>query len=217
MPYSDPLTFSTRFVDVQDHVGPADGLPDGDLTTVTLSLTIARNIMETYCGAPFEATPFTEILDDRAPYGDYRDRDDWWPTRPRPARFHTLCVQTVTSVVPVIQTPPLPTAVLPPDFTWTFTPRSNTIRFTAYAVGPLAVSGTYGITPDVPPEIVWCQETMARAWLGDLNTLTPSRALTGQTADGLITYGQPGKVGWPTGIPDVNAILNRFRRNIVAY
>lgn len=86
------------------------------------------------------------------------------------------------------------------SFTYTFPGRN------------VVVSGTAGMTATAPPEIAWAARTLARQYVLDLRSRIPDRALSIQSEIGNITIAQAGGSGRPTSLPDVNAVLNRFKQ-----
>lgn len=66
--------------------------------------------------------------------------------------------------------------------------------------------------PAASPEGVrWAARTMARHYLLALESRIPDRALSIQSDFGNIMLAQPGAVGRPTALPEVNAVLARYR------
>lgn len=75
----------------------------------------------------------------------------------------------------------------------------------------VTISGTAGITTSAPDDIAWCSRTIARQYVIDLVSRVEDRAVMMQTELGMIRLQQPGQK-YPTGLPQVDAILNRRRQ-----
>lgn len=71
------------------------------------------------------------------------------------------------------------------------------------------VTGTAGHYTTVPVQIQVAARTIAAKYVKSLRTALPDGTIQVVTDQGTILVAQPGVRG-PTGIPEVNAILNRF-------
>lgn len=75
----------------------------------------------------------------------------------------------------------------------------------------VTIAGTAGITTVAPADIAWCSRTIARQHVIDLVSRVEDRAVMMQTELGTIRLQQPG-AKYPTGLPQVDAVLNRRRQ-----
>jgi hypothetical protein len=80
----------------------------------------------------------------------------------------------------------------------------------------VVIAGTAGYSSAAPAEIAWACRTLARQYVLDLHSRIPDRALQVQSDLGNITIAQAGGPGRPTSLPDVNAVLNRYRHRAPA-
>lgn len=71
------------------------------------------------------------------------------------------------------------------------------------------VTGTGGFTTTVPTEIQIAARTIAAKYVKGLRSALPDGTIQVVTDQGTILVAQPGVRG-PTGMPEVNAILNRY-------
>ncbi|GGM48473.1 hypothetical protein GCM10012275_19290 [Longimycelium tulufanense] len=62
-----------------------------------------------------------------------------------------------------------------------------------------------------PVAIRWAVRTIARQWCIDLHSRIPDRSLQVNTDYGQVTLAQPGGPFRPTSLPEVNAVLSRYR------
>lgn len=62
-----------------------------------------------------------------------------------------------------------------------------------------------------PDDIAWCARTLARYYCVELFNRMPDRATAVQNEYGTVNMAMAGGPGRPTGLPDVNAVLNRYR------
>jgi len=62
-----------------------------------------------------------------------------------------------------------------------------------------------------PDDIAWCARTLARYYCIELFNRMPDRATAVQNEYGTVNMAMAGGPGRPTGLPDVNAVLNRYR------
>lgn len=74
----------------------------------------------------------------------------------------------------------------------------------------VTIAGTAGATTSTPEDIAWCSRTLARQYVIDLISRVEDRAVVLQTEIGTMRLQQPG-AKYPTGLPQVDAILNRRR------
>lgn len=66
--------------------------------------------------------------------------------------------------------------------------------------------------PERPPTAIrWAVRTIARQWAVDLHSRMPDRALSINSEFGQVTLTQAGGNWRPTSLPEVNAVLNRYR------
>ncbi|MBM7770631.1 hypothetical protein JOD54_000835 [Actinokineospora baliensis] len=68
-------------------------------------------------------------------------------------------------------------------------------------------------TTQAPPPVAirWAVRTIARQWCVDLHSRIPDRATAVTTEFGQTTLAQAGGPWRPTSLPEVNAVLNRWR------
>lgn len=79
----------------------------------------------------------------------------------------------------------------------------------------ITITGTAGKYDDTPERIAWAARAICKAYLFDLDSQTPDRALNLTTPDGSFEVrAQAGGPGRPTNMPDVNAVLNRYREQL---
>lgn len=62
-----------------------------------------------------------------------------------------------------------------------------------------------------PVSIKWAARTIARQWAIDLHSRIPDRATSITTDYGQTNFAQAGGHWRPTSLPEVNAVLNRYR------
>ncbi|MGO1050739.1 hypothetical protein [Crossiella sp. CA198] len=62
-----------------------------------------------------------------------------------------------------------------------------------------------------PVAIRWAVRTIARQWLVDLHSRVPDRMLSLTTEFGTTSLAQAGGAWRPTSLPEVNAVLGRYR------
>ncbi|WP_410591078.1 hypothetical protein [Amycolatopsis sp. lyj-23] len=66
--------------------------------------------------------------------------------------------------------------------------------------------------PERPPTAIrWAVRTIARQWAVDLHSRMPDRALSINSEFGQVSLAQAGGDWRPTSLPEVNAVLNRYR------
>jgi len=75
----------------------------------------------------------------------------------------------------------------------------------------VVIAGTAGITTTAPVDIALVARTLARQYTLDTVSRVDDRAVMMSTELGTIRLSQPGK-RWPTGMPQLDAILNRRRQ-----
>ena len=76
----------------------------------------------------------------------------------------------------------------------------------------VVITGTAGKTNTPPETIKTVCKALTRYWVLNLNSRTPDRALNLTTPEGSFEVrAQAGAPGRPTAMPDVNAMLNRYR------
>jgi hypothetical protein len=160
--------------------------------TLTDAITYATELIDGYCGTSFEEKAFSVTLDgNNSLY--------LW--------VGVLFIQSLTSVTVdgVAQT--LSDIVARPEgvivhkngiFTWQYWGQN------------IVVEGTAGVTTTVPESIARAARIIARQYCLDLKSRLPARArlLTNELGQ-IELYQRAGAQGSPTGIPDVDAILNR--------
>jgi hypothetical protein len=74
----------------------------------------------------------------------------------------------------------------------------------------IVIAGTAAVTLTVPVDIALVARTLARQYTLDTVSRVDDRAVMMTTEVGTIRLSQPGK-RWPTGMPQLDAILNRRR------
>ena len=75
----------------------------------------------------------------------------------------------------------------------------------------VVVEGEAGLFDVAPPAIRWACRTLAAQYAKDLASRIPDRATQVQSDFGQVNIAQAGGPGRPTSLPDVNAVLVRYR------
>lgn len=175
-------------------------LPDlSDTATYSDSLlneaiAYATELIDGYCGAFFEPKPFTGAEAEPGPYAASLRITDM------------LGVQSITAA-----SDHKGTALDVSGWTVDYD------RQIVWAPAPiydcdLRVSGVACVTPSgCPMQLRWAARTIASQYAKDLYSRIPDRALSLSTDMGQMNLAQAGGNGRPTNMPDVNAVLNRFR------
>ena len=78
----------------------------------------------------------------------------------------------------------------------------------------VVVSGTAGKTVAAPDQISWCSSALAQYYLLELTSQVPDRTISMANEFGQFQLALAGGPGRPTALPEVNAILARFREYI---
>lgn len=185
------------------YILPADiravaGLDDVSIypdDVVTVAITQAEELIDSYTGTSFTYKNFSETLDGT-------DTDT--------IRLRTLFPRTLTTVtVDGVAATPTGWALYDTghivrttgDFTYTHPGRN------------VVVTGTAGLTSAPPEEIQWACRTLAISNLIQLESRIPDRALAVQNEYGQVQIAQAGgSPSRPTEFPSVNAVLNRWRQ-----
>lgn len=96
-------------------------------------------------------------------------------------------------------------------YTWTFHDEGLVEASVSVPSGSLTLAGTAGYSTTPPVQIAWAARTIARQYVLDLVSRIPDRALQLQGDYGTIQLAQPGGRHGPTSLPEVNAVLARYR------
>jgi hypothetical protein len=175
-------------------------LPDmADTTTysdalLTQGLAYAVELVEGYCGAKFAPGPFSGAATNWGPYAaSLRVLDVVGVQSITAATDHKGAAIDVTSW----------TVDYDRQLVWSPVPVYDT---------DIRVSGTACATPSgVPQQINWAIRTIATQYAKDLWSRIPDRALSIANDFGMTPLAQAGGNSRPTNLPDVNAVLVRYR------
>lgn len=173
-----------------------DGLADTAVypdATLQDGIDFATELIDDYCGAAMEFKSFSVEMDGPGSNSLFID---------------VLFVQTITSLLidgvaftGTVRRYPWGVITLPNGF---------------FPFGALiSITGTAGFSATAPKRIAWAARTIARDYALNLHTRSPSRALQITNDLGQIEVrAQAGGAGRPTNMPDVNAVLNRYRQKL---
>ena len=97
---------------------------------------------------------------------------------------------------------------------WTFDFYGTiTIPATSAAVGTIVLTVSAGFQDTPPERLSWAAGVLAKSYAVEHDNSTPERALAVQSEFGQIQLAQAGgQPDRPTAYPDVNAVLNRYRK-----
>ena len=97
---------------------------------------------------------------------------------------------------------------------WTFDFYGTiTIPATSAAVGTVVLTVSAGFEDTAPERLQWAAAVLSKSYAIEHDNSTPERALAVQSEFGQIQLAQAGgQPDRPTAYPDVNAVLNRFRK-----
>lgn len=171
-----------------------DGLDDVAAypdATLQDGIDFATELIDDYCGTAFEYKAFTVTLDGEGRTSLFAD---------------VLYMRTITS----LKIDGVTFAGTLRTYDW------GVLAFTDGNVFPfgslIEIIGTAGMTAAAPKRIAWAARTIARDYCLNLHTRIPSRALQLTNELGQIEVrAQAGGPGRPTNMPDVNAVLNRYK------
>lgn len=174
----------------------ADGMNEAVVTAEMRSsaLDYTDALIDKYCGTTFVYKPFSKTLDGNG-------RID--------ISSGVLFLRTLTSVSV--------SGVAVADMTgWGLHEDGWIIRktgsFKSEVVGRnVIIAGTAGFSVTPPDGIEWAALTIARQHILDQVSRIPDRALSVANEFGNIMLAQAGGHWRPTNLPDVNAVLNRYR------
>ena len=192
MAYTDLAT-----VRAMDGMSDSTNYPDDDITD---GIAFAKTLIDEYTGTSWEADAFSLTIDGsgtaRLTLEDpYDGRRILFP------RSITSCTIDGTSQTTSGWTLFPEGFVLRDEDTFTYTwPGRNVV-----------IAGTAGITTSAPDDIAFVARTLARQYVIDLISRVDDRAVMMTTELGSIRLAQPG-ARYPTGLPQVDAILNRRRQ-----
>lgn len=172
----------------------------GDIPTVsdtdaiiTAAIGWADAIIDEYCGISFEYKAFTVTLDG---------------TNHEAIQIPFLYPQTITSadIDGYAQT----------TTGWVLRPEGiilrNTGVFTLTWPGMnVVIAGTAGSTVAAPSPISWSSSALAIYYIIELTTQVPDRTISMANEFGQFQLAMAGGPGRPTALPEVNAILTRYR------
>lgn len=178
------------------HVRALDGVGDAYVYSddaVLEGIAYAEALIDRYCGVPFEPKNLAVSLDPVA-------RPQIFVGRPF---LRTVVSCSISGVVQSV------TGWVARSDGYVRRP-SGTFAATSNAVtDSVELVVTYGAATETPTDIAWAARTIARQYLLDLTGRMPDRALSATSEFGTIQLAQPGGPGRPTGMPEVNAVLNR--------
>jgi hypothetical protein len=160
-------------------------------------ITYAVELIGDYCGPYDPSAPFTFTFAEIIPTSE---------------GFRVIGVRGVQTI----------TAATNPDGTtidvsaWIVDYGRQLVRATDFLYGDVRVDGTNcliaGASDDPPPvRLQWAARKIAEQYAKDPLSRIPDRALQIASDFGPIQLAQAGGPGRPTSMPEVNAILNRFR------
>ena len=97
---------------------------------------------------------------------------------------------------------------------WTFDFYGDIVTdVAAVGVGTIVLTVTAGFQDTPPERLQWAAAVLAKSYAVEHDNSTPERALAVQSEFGQIQLAQAGgQPDRPTAYPDVNAVLNRFRK-----
>lgn len=178
-------------VRAMDGMGDAVAYPDPWLVD---AVAFATETIDTYCGTSFEVAPFTAVTSSPMTGTKYFLLEG--------PRGLILFPRSITSAT-------LDGGAL--TRTWTLHPEGWVQADSSVSRGRLTLTGTAGFSEVAPVSIRWAARTIARQYVVDLVSRIPDRALQVQGEYGTIQIAQPGGRHGPTSLPEVNAVLSRFR------
>jgi len=191
------VAYCTRAeVRAMDGMGDSGAYPDA---LIDAGIAVGTELIDQYCGTSFEAKAFNVTLDGTG-RTDILLRDQFGPI---------LYPRSITSAT-VDGVEAADTAL------WALYPEGQVVQvagtFTATAGGRnVVIAGTAGVYDTPPEQIKHACRLLARAYCVDSSARVHDRALNINNEFGQIVLAQPGGPGRPTGLPEVNAILNRYR------
>ena len=183
----------TTLAEVRALSGLEDEDPYSD-ANITEGIAWATDVIDEWCGVPFEPKAFTVTLDGTG-------RRTIWTEKP------LLVSLTAVSIDGV--------ALSSSDWAAWALYEDGMIRrdegvFAASTTGRnVVISGTHGHA-SVPESVAYAARTLARWYVLKLESETPSNAITATNEWGTVVLAQPGKHG-PTPLPQVNEVLKRYR------
>ena len=183
-----------RAISKGDDVSDASVFDDA---VVTNGITFAEQLVDRHTGNSFEFKAFTSTTD-----GNGSDWADLINGQGRPIfDLATITAATVDAVV-------LASGVYS---AWLIYPSGLVVRDDGsnFPCGfrNVVIAGTAGFSVTAPDNINHATALIARHWVLGTKDRVADRALQIANEHGLTVFAQPGKFG-PTGIPEVNAILN---------
>ncbi len=195
------MAYSTR-ADIRALDDFADTVVYPD-ATVDIACIYADEQIDAYCGTAFEPKNFAIDVEGYAPiwYGDrLYPTPGYYSTINLPfTRLRALTSCTIDGAAQDVSS-------------WILTQWGDVRRRDGggFYGDIIHVAGSYGW--DAPPEAIkWASRTIAAQWLKDLHSRIPDRALAVQSDFGQIPLAQAGGLARPTSLPEVNAVLNRYR------
>jgi len=180
-------------------VGEETAFPDATISTAILW---AEELIDEYTGTSWTAKAFASMTIDGSgssrliledPYGQRRIIF--------PRSITTITVDGTDEISKVSAWALFPEGFVIRDegtFTYTFPGRN------------VVIAGTAGATTAAPEDIGYAARTIARQYVLDTLTRVEDRAILLTTDVGTMRLSQPG-AKYPTGMPNVDAILNRRR------
>jgi len=168
--------------------------------TITESIAWSTQLIDWYTGTSWEAKAF-DITISGSGTGSIRLID---PTTGRRVLFPvTVSSSTVDAVGQTVSSWALfPEGIIVRDSgTFTYTHPGNNVNLV----------GTAGATTTIPDDLAFCARTISRQYCLDLISRVDDRAVMMTNDFGTIRLSQPGRL-YPTGMPAVDAILNRRKQ-----
>lgn len=175
--------------------------PDADITA---AISYAEELIDEYTGTSWVAKAFSVTLDGSGT-GEIvlEELDGRRVIFPRTITSATVDGTTQTDTADWALFPE--GIILRKESTFTYThPGRNVV-----------IAGTAGAETTAPEDIQWAARTIARQFLLDAVSRVEDRAMSIQNDYGTVRLSQPGRK-YPTGLPAVDAVLNRRRHRAPA-
>jgi hypothetical protein len=172
-----------------------DGLADVTVypdATLQQGIDYATKLIDDYCGTSFEAKAFSVTLDGTSNYA---------------IGTGVMFIRSITSVI-IDGVAQNVANFLGRREGYVVRTDGEVFPFSLWGSN-IVIAGTAGVTTTPPDDIKWAARTIAREYALSLHSRVSARALNLTNEFGQIVLAQPGGQGRPTGMPDVNAVLNK--------
>ena len=175
-----------------------DGMDEPGITDEILeaALVYSEETIDKYCGASFTVKPFKVTTRQSGHDGLNLDEIMW----PRSITFASIAGEEVEEA---------------DRQHWELFDEGIVYGLGAVRSGysrSIVIEGTAGYSDAPPQPIKWAMLTLARQHVLDQVSRIPDRALSIANEFGNISLAQAGGLWRPTSLPDVNAVLNRYRQ-----